>query len=220
MAGLRPARPQGWAFPPYRATSCGGLCVRRLPHRELQEGTLSIVLGSQRHPPASCAPTHVSLSTCPHPSCLPRHHHVYRHSLFTLTRCTSLQLSHSPLGGRCAWVDGRGLPECQDRCWERRAPFLPLPPPTHTHAHTHGGRPRWRAPPPQLSGAALGCAAWAAGRGMCLFCAPAAGRAGGHLGHVCGRRRAGRLSIPAAVSSPPSPPHNPAQRRGAVGLAL
>lgn len=31
-AGGRPARPQSWAFPPYRATLCGGLCVHRLHH--------------------------------------------------------------------------------------------------------------------------------------------------------------------------------------------
>lgn len=94
-------------------------------------GTLSVVLGSQRHPPAFCSPTRVSLSTCPHPSCLPRHHHVYHHSLFTLVCQPAAE--PLPLGGRCAWVDGRGLPECQDRCWERRAPFLPRPPATRTH---------------------------------------------------------------------------------------
>ena len=165
------------------------------------------------HPPP--AQPRATLSTCPRPSSPPRLHRVSRHSPFTLAGCASLQLSHAPL---VAGVHGRTGedPGVLGPGAGRRGPSPPLaPPPPHTH--TAGG-PDGGCPPP-----ALGSRSWQRSpsswvRNVLPPCA-SRGASRGHLDHVCGRRRAGRVSIPAAKRAPPSPPRNSAQHQGILDAA-
>lgn len=159
------------------------------------------------HPPP--AQPRTTLSTCPRPSSPPRLHRVSRHSPFTLAGCASLQLSHAPL---VAGVHGRTGedPGVLGPGAGRGGGALPS---TGTPTHTH----TWRAA--QMAGAppALGSCSWQRSpsswvRNVLPPCA-SRGASRGHLDHVCGRRRAGRVSIPAAKRAPPSPPRNSAQHR-------
>lgn len=65
------------------------------------------------------------------------------------TRYTSVHMGHFPLvAGSCAWKNRKGLPECQDRCWERRAPlaFAALPPAWQPPSSAAGAQMSGRLP--------------------------------------------------------------------------
>lgn len=140
------------------------VCLPLSPRRGL-----CIMLQSGCHPPHSStypstihpppAQPRTTLSTCPRPSSPPRLHRVSRHSPFTLAGCASLQLSHAPLVAGVHGRTGEDPGVLGPGAGRGGGPSPPLAPP---HTHTHGGRPRWRVPP-QLSGAALGSVAPAAG---------------------------------------------------------
>ena len=144
----------------------GLACV---PTTELQEGALCHALVRMsppqlihlpiRHPPTSAQPcvtlsVHMPTPLKPTqgPPCF------LSQPIHTRWVCQPAAEPH-PLGGRCAWGDRRGPQSAGPRCWERGGLPSTGTPPTHTH----GRRPRWRVPPRQLSGAALGSVAPAAG---------------------------------------------------------